>query len=70
MADIGVKPPVQYAPPVPTSAGEGLMVTVTDAVLLQLFASVPVTVYTVVTVGVATVTAPVADDRLPDGDHE
>jgi len=49
--------------------GIGLIVTVTLAVFVQLFASVPVTTYVIVLDGLADTVVPVVADSPPDGDH-
>ena len=49
------------------TVGEGLMETVSTAVLLQPPASDPVTVYVVVLAGVAVTDAPVAADKPVEG---
>ena len=52
-----------------TAEGAGIIVTVTMLVLVQLLASVPVTVYVVLTEGEAITVAPVDALKLPAGDH-
>ena len=51
-------------------AGNGFTVTVTVAVLLQPIEFVPVTVYVVVTAGVAVTFTPVVADNPVDGSQE
>jgi hypothetical protein len=50
--------------------GLAFTVTVDVPLLMQPFASVPVTVYTVVNAGEAVTVPPVAALRVPEGDHE
>jgi len=50
--------------------GQWVTVTVTDALLLQVFDAVPVTVYEVVDDGLAVTLAPVVADKPVAGDHE
>ncbi len=54
----------------PLTLGSGLTVTVTLAVFTQLLPSVPVTVYTVVVVGLAVGFAQLVQDKPVEGDHE
>jgi hypothetical protein len=56
-------------PVIVPASGNGLILIITVAVLLQPLV-VPVTVYTVVADGLAVTVAPVADDKPVDGDHE
>ena len=65
-----VVPPLSQRLNVPDiAAGAGLTVTATGAVLAQPPDVVPVTVYTVVTVGVAVTVAPVVADSPEEGAH-
>jgi len=69
-------PEVEFAQPVLTCgeieppAGAGITVTVTVVELVHPFMSVPVTVYIVVTAGLAVMVVPVAEDNPVIGLHE
>ena len=66
----GVELPLHIATPGPALiVGVLFTDTVISAVVLQPYPLLPVTVYVVVAVGVATTDVPVADDKLPDGDQ-
>ena len=54
----------------PPMVGRVLTVTITLALLLQPFPSVPVTVYVLVVVGLAVTLAHVVQDKPVAGDHE
>jgi hypothetical protein len=59
---------LQIAVPLPAlTTGAGLTLTVTVALLLQPERLLPVTVYTVVVIGLAVALEPVVDDKPEDG---
>jgi hypothetical protein len=65
-----VEAPLQMAVPEPALiVGSALTVTVTAAVLVQPLASVPVTVYVFVVVGLAAGLAQAVHDRPVEGNH-
>ena len=65
-----VEPPIQMATSLPPlTVGRALTVTTTWSVFTQPFASVPVSVYVVVAVGLAVIEAPVVALKPVAGDH-